>query len=83
VRNAEFSNSLHAVMRFEPDREYMVRERSTRYYSPDSVFLIRDNHGTERRWVVQHCSKDRDGLWTIRLEKMTTEEEIIYEVMSS
>lgn len=70
---------------FEPklERKYQLRERSFRAYPVGCVFLIRDDSGHLRRWMVQECVIVGPGLWNIFLEQMTPDEESVYEVMGT
>lgn len=74
-----------------PNFMIMVQRDATRYHEPGTVFRIQG----DQIWVVQECvpvswkEKRKRGnrpavpFWNIRLQWLSPEEEIIYEVMGS
>lgn len=67
------------------DRKTKIRYNSCRHYEPGTVFVEADGFYTVTACVSEKTldpNLRRLQHWTIKLEGMTAEEELIYEIMS-
>lgn len=74
---------LSISQKLNPEREIKIREHSSRNYPVGAVFREVDGLYTVVYCLAEFENKPLLRRWTIYLEKMTSEEELIYEVMKS